>query len=760
MILPHHQKLLDDSAISSEVAAARGYRSVTDPAELERLGFALEQCLVPTLLVPRRTVYGTDGPPQHRPDQPRKIKGKIVKYETPKGSRTILDVPAGAQPALRDPSKPLGITEGSRKADSAVSRGHCCVSVAGVWNWKGKNEKGGLTTLADWDSVALNQRFVYLAFDSDVTGKPSVGKALERFRRFLENKTAVVFVLRVPPGPNGQKQGLDDYLAGGGSLDVLIAAAQAESDFEPMKKLDPTAATEMWAAQQFAAENRDRFAWCQDLKTWLVYRSALTPSGLGGVWVEDVGGIEVLTHVKLMVTGWGARAAEYREADRKKLWNYAIKCSDIYKQQAIMESAKTTLAVRLKRFDADQWVLSCANGLLDLRTFTIRSARPEDYCLGQADAEYLPGYTDAHFERLLHENLPDDETRQTAQEVAGYSLTGDKWLEIMDAMFGPKRSGKTTFTDLWRKTLGTYATHVPAEIFMVSPRGHDGESNRPTTATVIGKRLVTSAEGSHRHKLDVNTVLAMTGRDPMTATPKYGRPIKFDPEFLWVLHGNTRPQVDHEEDAMRSRLVEIPFKVGHEEEQVDSALKSYLLTSQSARNAFLAWAVEGLKRLTARPGQKLFRGSEVRASTAEFWEAQDTFRTFLQMLDFSDPKAYVRATDLDSEFVEWAQDESGVDVKTALPKVKQLLKARGCQRLKPRINGEQVRIWTGVRLVGPAGPAGTGTAETFSRDSLVRKVPASAVPPGTGGPSPEWMVRAKARAQEIRERQAKRNPRR
>src|SRR5439155_6512773 len=44
LLLPHHERLLTASAISPEVAAARGYRSVERTAELKGLGFAGSQC--------------------------------------------------------------------------------------------------------------------------------------------------------------------------------------------------------------------------------------------------------------------------------------------------------------------------------------------------------------------------------------------------------------------------------------------------------------------------------------------------------------------------------------------------------------------------------------------------------------------------------------------------------------------------------------------------------------------------------------------
>jgi hypothetical protein len=150
---------------------------------------------------------------QIRPDSPRVVDGKALKYETPAKSRLSLDVPPGARTWLADPTRPLFVTEGARKADSAVSRGLCCIALLGVWSWRGTNEWGGKTVLPDWELVALADRPVYIVFDSDVMHKPPVALALSRLKGFLELRKANVRVIYLPSGPGGTKVGLDDFLA-------------------------------------------------------------------------------------------------------------------------------------------------------------------------------------------------------------------------------------------------------------------------------------------------------------------------------------------------------------------------------------------------------------------------------------------------------------------------------------------------------------------------------------------------------------------
>jgi hypothetical protein len=232
-LLPQHAALLRGSAISDDVAAARGYRSVEQKARLTELGFSQAQARVPALLIPIIGVHGDIVLYQLRPDTPRIRDGKAVKYETPAGARMALDVPPACRAGLADPQIPLFVTEGVRKADAAASAGLCCVALLGVWNFRGTNEAGGSTALADWESIALKGRVVHIVFDSDVMTKPAVHGALARLKAFLEGRGARVLLVYLPSAEGGAKVGLDDFLAAGHTRDELLALATPELRSQP-----------------------------------------------------------------------------------------------------------------------------------------------------------------------------------------------------------------------------------------------------------------------------------------------------------------------------------------------------------------------------------------------------------------------------------------------------------------------------------------------------------------------------------------------
>src|SRR5215207_5218976 len=229
--------LFEDSCLSARVAVKRGYRTVTHKAELERLGFGRNQRNVPALLVP---IYGPTGEIslyQSRPDEPRINKrGKPVKYETPVGASMALDVHPFYRGRLGDPNTPLFITEGVKKGDALASCGLCAIALIGVWNWRGTNGLGGKTALAEWEYIALNDRKVYVAFDSDVMEKKEVYGALCRLKAFLEQKGAKVLLIYLPTGKDGRKQGVDDYLAAGGMVDDLLRHATSELKRSPREE--------------------------------------------------------------------------------------------------------------------------------------------------------------------------------------------------------------------------------------------------------------------------------------------------------------------------------------------------------------------------------------------------------------------------------------------------------------------------------------------------------------------------------------------
>ncbi len=230
-----HRKMLEvESSISPEVIEARGYRTITKD-EARKFGFTGHQSR-DGLLLPIYTTDGQNGLYMLRPDAPRslddKAKGKlpdgtypqkVFKYEWPKGTEPRIDCHPAILPMLKDPTIPLWITEGIKKGDALATWELCVIDLpVGVWGWKSKRD--GIS--ADLDSIVWTDRDVYIVFDSDVATKPNVDQARRRLTINLSHRGAKVVPVPLPAKP-GEKLGVDDFKAKGGTLAELWGYANA-----------------------------------------------------------------------------------------------------------------------------------------------------------------------------------------------------------------------------------------------------------------------------------------------------------------------------------------------------------------------------------------------------------------------------------------------------------------------------------------------------------------------------------------------------
>ncbi len=216
-----HKKKL--RGILPAIIEARPYSTVNDSLTLETLGF--QGSTRPALLIPWRNVDGEIGGYQIRPNVAAKIRGKDQKYLFPAGRKNFADVPSVCLASIGDPKKPLWIVEGPIKADYLASQGACAIGLAGVAGWHCTNVEGGKTAIPCFRSIALNGRRVYVAFDSDLQHNPTIRKQAIELRNFLESKKALVSFVVIPDDDNGNKQGPDDFINNGGTLEQLQSFA-------------------------------------------------------------------------------------------------------------------------------------------------------------------------------------------------------------------------------------------------------------------------------------------------------------------------------------------------------------------------------------------------------------------------------------------------------------------------------------------------------------------------------------------------------
>ena len=134
-------------------------------------------------------------------------QGHTIRYYQRGGTPPRLYIPARARASLTDPTAPLFITEGEKKALKAGQEGLACVAVGGLWNW----QTGG-RPIADLDRIDWYEREAVIVPDSDVWTRPDLLQPAFALGKELEGRGAKVSVLKLPSRSDGAKAGLDDYL--------------------------------------------------------------------------------------------------------------------------------------------------------------------------------------------------------------------------------------------------------------------------------------------------------------------------------------------------------------------------------------------------------------------------------------------------------------------------------------------------------------------------------------------------------------------
>ena len=218
---------LEASGIPRDVAEKLNYRNLTPVDVEDALGYPMPGCWGVTYTNPDGSTVMVEDAPFVRVRCPEGVKPK---YRTRKGAGNRIYFSPLLDPAILASGKPLLITEGEKCADSANHHGFPCIGLAGVHNWKDKVHRDGLPELKDINFQRGRQ--VLICFDSDLTTNPNVLEAAFSLAAWLchpdSPRDAKTYFVQLPCELNGDKNGIDDFLArhGADAFQSLVQIAQ------------------------------------------------------------------------------------------------------------------------------------------------------------------------------------------------------------------------------------------------------------------------------------------------------------------------------------------------------------------------------------------------------------------------------------------------------------------------------------------------------------------------------------------------------
>jgi P4 family phage/plasmid primase-like protien len=214
----------------------------------------------------------------------------------------------------------------------------------------------------------------------------------------------------------------------------------------------------------------------------------------------------------------------------------------------------------------------------------------------------------------------DVDLQMFLQRYIGYCCTGFTSEHVFVFAYGTGANGKSTFMNTIVGILGDYATVADMGTFIAS-----GAERHPTDlAKLRGARLVVATETQKGRRWDEAKLKAITGGDKITA--RFMRQDFFDfvPTFKLFITGNHRPRISTVDEAMRRRLLLVPFTIQIPEAERDQELPKKL---RAEWPAILRWAIEGClewQRVGLAPPQSVLQ------ATRDYFASEDTFGQWLE----------------------------------------------------------------------------------------------------------------------------------
>lgn len=416
-------------------------------------------------------------------------------------------------------------------------------------------------------------------------------------------------------------------------------------------------------ADRLAALCAGKFLYCTDLKTWLKYDGRKWDR-VESVELQEPARLAIKKELSDMAAAYAIYTQEGGELDKNLQGAYNSILSylngaaqnRVYIDNSIkLAAGKPAIMCKSIDFDNAPYLLNCANGVLNLKTFEFSDHAPSQRFMKCTRAAYRPREHSSLWRDTMRQIVPDNDTYDYVQRMAGYCLTGGANEEKLFFLSGPGGTGKGTFIETLGHALGDYSTSVPVEILLSSKGNKEGNTPTPYKAMLKGVRLALSSESGIGNYFDDGTLKQLTGRDKITGRFLHSNPVTFTPSHKLVVSSNYMPAIrDVSDEGIKRRLVIIPFNANIQER--DTTLKDRLFTPENLSDCLL-WAVEGCRKWQTTGLQEGTFSQEMKKAIDGYYLENDTLGEFIDTYCDIGPKEsyWVTGSHLYDEYLRFTQ---------------------------------------------------------------------------------------------------------
>jgi putative DNA primase/helicase len=261
------------------------------------------------------------------------------------------------------------------------------------------------------------------------------------------------------------------------------------------------------------------------------------------------------------------------------------------------------------------------NATYDLKTGIGRKPDPLDYITKKTACRVAPPGTPHPLWSAFLDRVTDHDAELQAflQRWCGYCCTGITTEHVFVFCYGTGANGKSTFVNTIRGILGDYAVIADMATFL------DSKSERHPTdlAKLHGARLVVAIETEKGRRWSEAKIKALTGGDKITARFMRQDFFDFTPKFKLLISGNHKPRLSSVDEAIKRRLLLVPFIVQIPLAQRDKDLADKL---KAEWPAILRWMMDGClewQRIGLAPPKSVLD------ATDDYFGEQDTLQQWL-----------------------------------------------------------------------------------------------------------------------------------
>jgi len=272
-------------------------------------------------------------------------------------------------------------------------------------------------------------------------------------------------------------------------------------------------------------------------------------------------------------------------------------------------------------------------GTIELETGLDRPPNPLDYITKEAGTYLAPKDTPhpiwtAFLNRVTNNN---DALIGFLQRFLGYCMTGYVHEHVLAFLYGTGSNGKTVFVETVAGIFGDYCISAPMEMFLTAKY-----DRHPTEiARLKGVRLVTAQETPKGRAWDEAKVKNLTGGGTLTGRFMRGNFFDFTPTHKLLISGNYKPSLRNVDEAIRRRILLIPFTVRIPEDERDPKLIEKL---KAEWPAILRWILDGCLEWQ-RVG--LVVPTIVRDASNAYFAEQDTLAQWAEQAIVRAPGAFI-----------------------------------------------------------------------------------------------------------------------